>query len=151
MLRVKLSKEFKEEMILFQMDHLRQASLAVCQLAVSRLAKALFDDGLKDKEWHTKGNVANCGLFGERRLRKNVILFMFKEQLGLGPNYYQLLTAIEPYGRSRIQCLLRMLPHKKTVLCLYSMRFALYKAPLFPNQAEKVQEVIDERIPPKEL
>ena len=143
MLRVKLSKEFKEEMILFQMGHLRQASLVVCQSTVSHLEKALFDDGLEDKEWRIKGNVANCGLFGEHQLRKNVILFMFKEKLGLGPNYYQLLTAIEPYGRSHIQCLLRMLPHEKMVLCLYSMRFSLYKAPLFPNQAKKIQEIID--------
>ena len=122
-------------MILFQMGHLRQASLVVCQLAVSRLAKALFDNGLKDEEWSTKGNVASCVLFGECQLRKSVILFMFKEQLGLGPNYYHLLTAIEPYGGSRIQCLLKMLPHEKMVLRLYSMRFSLYKAPLFPSQA----------------
>ena len=66
MSRVKLSKEFEEEMILFQMGHLRQASLVVCQLAVNRLAKALFDDGLKDEEWRTKRNVVSCGLFGER-------------------------------------------------------------------------------------
>ena len=65
MSRVKLSKEFEEQMILFQMGHLRQASLVVCQPAVSHLAKALFDDGLEDKEWRTKGNVTNCGLFGE--------------------------------------------------------------------------------------
>ena len=130
-------------MVLLQMGHLRQASLVVCQSAVNHLAKALFYDGLKHKEWRTKGNVASCGLFGERQLRKNVILFMFKEQLGLDPNYCQLLTVIEPYGLSRIQCLLRMLPHEKMVLCLYSMRFALYKAPLFPSQAKKVQEIID--------
>ena len=79
MSRVKLSKEFEEEMILFQMGHLRQASLVVCQSVVSRLAKTLFDNRLKDEEWSTKGNVANCGLFGERQLRNNVILFMFKE------------------------------------------------------------------------
>ena len=71
---VKLNKEFEEEMILLQTNHLRQASLAVCQSVVNHLAKALFDDGLKDKEWRTKGNVVSCGLFGERQLRKNVIL-----------------------------------------------------------------------------
>ena len=136
-------------MILLQMDHLRQASLVVCQSIVNRLGKALFDDGLKDKEWHKKGNVVSCGLFGECQLRKNVILFMFKEQLGLGPKYYQLLTSIEPYGH--IQCLLRLLPHEKKVLRLWSIRFSLYKAPLFPNQAEKFQEIIDRRIPPEEL
>ena len=118
MSRVKLSKEFEEEMILLRTDHLRQASLVVCQLVVNCLAKALSDDGLEDEYWHTKGNVVSCGLFGERQLRKNFILFMLKEQLGLGPKYYQLLTSIEPYGRSRIQCLLRLLPHEKMVLCL---------------------------------
>ena len=79
MSRVKLSKEFEEEMILLQMDHLRQASLVVCQSVVNHLAKALFDDKLKDKEWRTKGNVVSCGLFRESQLRKNIILFMFKE------------------------------------------------------------------------
>ena len=147
MLRVKLSEEFEEEMILLQMDHLRQTNLVVCQLAVDRLKKVLFDDGLKDKEWHTKGNVANCNLNWERRLRNNVILFMFKEQLGLSPKYYQLLTAIEPYGCSCIQCLLRMLLHEKMVLCLYSMRFFFYKDPLFPNQAKKIQDIINQRTP----
>ena len=48
------------------MDHLRQASLVVCQLAVDHLAKALIDDGLKEEEWPSKWNVASCGLFGER-------------------------------------------------------------------------------------
>ena len=76
---------------------------------------------------------------------------MFKEQLGLDPKYHQLLTAIEPYGCICIQCLLRMLPHEKMVLCLYSMRFSLYKAPLFPSQAEKIQDIIDQRIPLEEL
>ena len=76
---------------------------------------------------------------------------MFKEQLGIGPKYYQLLTSIEPYGRSHIQCLLRFLPHEKMVLRLWSMRFALYKLPLFPSQVEKVQEIIVQMIPPKEL
>ena len=118
MSRVKLSKEFEKDMILLQVEHLRQTSLIVCQSVVNRLAKALFDDGLKDEEWQTNKNVASCGLYEERRLRKNVILFMFKEQLGIGPKYYQLLTSIEPYGRSRIQCLLRFLPHVKMVLCL---------------------------------
>ena len=100
------------------MDHLRQTSLIVCQSVVNRLAKALFDDGLEDKEWRTKWNIVNCGLFGEHQLRKNVILFMIKEQLGLGSKYYQLLTSIESCGRSRIQCLLRLLPHEKMVLRL---------------------------------
>ena len=125
MSRVKLSKEFEEDMILLQVEHLRQASLVVCQSVVNRLARALFDDGLKDEEWQTNGNVANCGLYEEQQLRKNVILFMFKEQLGIGPKYYQLLTSIEAYGRSCFQCLLRFLPHEKMVLHLWSMRFAL--------------------------
>ena len=50
MLRVKLSEELKKDMIQLQMEHLRQPSLAVCQLTVDHLAKALFDDELKDQE-----------------------------------------------------------------------------------------------------
>ena len=66
MSKVKLSKEFEEDMILLQVEHLRQASLVVRQSVVNRLAKALFDDGLKDKEWQTNGNVASCGLYKEQ-------------------------------------------------------------------------------------
>ena len=44
-----------------------------------------------------------------------------------------------------------LVPHEKMVLRLWSMRFSLYKAPLFPSQTKKVQEIIDQRIPPKEL
>ena len=44
MSRVKLSKEFEEDMILLQVKHLRQASLVVCQSMVNCLAKALFDE-----------------------------------------------------------------------------------------------------------
>ena len=105
----------------------------------------------KTKSGIQKGMLSIVEYLESVNFKKNVILFMFKEQLGLGPKYYQLLTSIEPYGRSHIQCLLRLLPHEKMVLRLWSMRFALFKAPLFLNQAEKVQEIIDQRIPLKEL
>ena len=63
---------------------------------------------------------------------------MFKEQLGLGPEYYQIIALIEPNGRSRIQYLPRMLPHEKIVLKLYCMKMNFYEGPIFPSQVEKM-------------
>ena len=53
MSKLKFSKEFEEQMIQLQMDHLRLASLKVCQSVIDHLAKALFDDGLEDRQWST--------------------------------------------------------------------------------------------------
>ena len=78
------------------MHHLRLATLEFFQSAIDRLAKALFDDGLEDKHWSTNQEVTRCKLFGACQMKKNVILCMFKEQLGLGPNYYQIIALIEP-------------------------------------------------------
>ena len=80
------------------MDHLRHASLKVCKSAVDHLARALFDDGLEDLQWSNKGDVTRCRFFGERQMKKNFILRMFKEQLGLGPDYCLLIALIEPCG-----------------------------------------------------
>ena len=84
MSKLKFSKEFEKQMIQLQMDHLRLASLEVCQSAI---AKALFDNGLEDRQWSTNREVTRCRLFGACQMKKNVILCMFKEQLGLGPKY----------------------------------------------------------------
>ena len=59
---------------------------------------------------------------------------MFKEQLDIGPKYYQVSALIEPNGQYRIQCLTRMLPHEKMVLKLYCMKMNFFKGPIFPNQ-----------------
>ena len=80
MSKLKFSQEFEEQMIQLQVDHLRQASLEVCQSsAMDRLARALFDDRLEDRQWSTRQEVTRCRLFGASQMRKNVILCMFKE------------------------------------------------------------------------
>ena len=88
MAKARLSEEFVEYMFQFQMEHLKQASLEVRQSTVDRLSKALFDDGMGDREWPTRREITRCVLIGERRIRKNAILCMVEEQLGLGPKYY---------------------------------------------------------------
>ena len=80
------------------MDHLRLANLEVCQSAIDCLAKALFEDGLEDRQWSTSQEVTRYKLFGACQMKKNVILCMFKEHLGLGPKYYQIIALIEPNG-----------------------------------------------------
>ena len=121
MAKARLSDEFVEYMFQFQMEHLKQANLEVRQSTVDRLAKALFDDGMGDQEWPTKQEITRCVLFGERRIRKNAILCMVKEQLGL-------IIAMDMHAMARIQCLIRMLPHEKFVPELDILR-----SPLFAN------------------
>ena len=147
MSKIKFSKEFEEQMIQLQMDHLRLANLEVCQLAIDCLA--LFDNGLEDRQWSTNWEVTRYRLFGACQMKKNVILCMFKEWLGLGPKYYQIIALIEPNGWSCIQCLTRMLPHDKMVLKLYCMKMNFFKGPIFPNQ-EKIRAIYDWEIPLEE-
>ena len=71
-------------------------------------------------------------------MKKNAILCMFKEQLGLASKYYLLIALINYSGMARIQCLLRMLPSKKMVPELYFMRGPLCRGPTFPSQKEKI-------------
>ena len=97
MSKLKFSKEFEEQIIMFQMDHLRLANLEVCQLAIDCLEKALFGDGYEDKKWSTNWEVTRCRLFGICQMKKSVILCMLKEHLGLGPKYYQIIALVEPY------------------------------------------------------
>ena len=134
-------------MIQIQMDHLRLANLEVCQLEIDCLAKALFDNGFEEKQWSTNKEVTRCKLFGVCQMNKNVILCMFKEQLGLGPKYYQIIALIEPYGRSHIQCLTRMLPHEKMVLKLYCMKLNFFKGPILSSQVEKIRAIHNWEIP----
>ena len=133
------------------MDHLKQANLNVRQATVDRMAKALFNDGMGDKEWPTRREITRCVLFGERQIWKNAILCMFKEQLGLGPKYYQFMAAMDVFGMSRIQCLMRMLPHEKMVSKVDILRSPLYRKPAFPNQAKKIQAIARWKIPLEEL
>ena len=132
------------------MEHLKQASLEVRQSTVDRLAKALFDDGMGDREWPTKQEITRCVLFGERRIWKNAILCMVKEQLGLGPKYYQFIATMDIHAMARIQCLIRMLPHEKFVPKLDILRSPLCKLAL-PSQAKKIQAIANREIPLEEL
>ena len=68
MAKARLSEEFVEDVFQFEMEHLKQASLEVRQSTVDRLAKALFDDGMGDREWPTKQEITRCVLFGEHRI-----------------------------------------------------------------------------------
>ena len=133
------------------MEHLKQASLEVCQAVVDRLASILFDDGLGHIQWITRNNVTRCRLFGAAQMGKNAILCMFKEQLDLGPKYYLLIALMRHSGKAYIQCLLRMLPSEKMVPELYFMRDPLRREPTFPSQREKILAIADRHIPREEL
>ena len=80
---------------------------------------------------------------------------MVKEQLGLGPKYYQFIAAMDIHAMARIQCLIRMLPHKKFVPKLDILRSPLCRQlcrqPALPSQAKKIQAIASRKIPLEEL
>ena len=76
---------------------------------------------------------------------------MFKEQLGLGWKYYQFMAAMDVFGMTRIQCLMRMLPHEKMVPQLDILRSPLRRKLAFPNQDKKIQAIARREIPLEEL
>ena len=147
MAKAKLSKEFVEYMFQFQMDHLKQANLEVRQSTIDRLAKALFDVRLGDKQWPTKQKVTRCILFGASQIWKNTILCIFKEKLGLGTKYYHIIAHRDVLSMTRIQCLIRMLPHKKMVFELDLKRDPLHCDLTFSSQTKKVQAIAKQEIP----
>ena len=142
-----------ERMIQFLLDHLNQIDLEICQAIVDWLVKSLFGNPLsnaKRKLWTTDGSITQCTLYGKQSLRKNVIIAMFKERIGLGPDYYEVMTYMLPPFINRFYCLLRMIPPEKIVL--YPKR----PAPLicnrltFPDQISTIQKISIRTIPDKD-
>ena len=76
---------------------------------------------------------------------------MVKEQLGLGPKYYQFIAAMDIHAMARIQCLIRMLSHEKFVPKLDILRSPLCKQLALPSQAKKIQAIASLKIPLEEL
>ena len=77
---------------------------------------------IMDNQW------AQCTLYGKQSLRKNVTIAMFKERIGMGPDYYKVITYMLPLFINRFYYLLRMIPAKKIVL------YPKMPAPLICNQ-----------------
>ena len=145
-----VSEESTERMIQFLLDHLSQTNLEICQATVDWLIKSLFGKRLSNgqrKLWTTDGSITQCTLYGKQSLRKNVIIAMFKERIGLGPDYYEVMTYMLPPFINRFYCLLRMIPPEKIVL--YPKR----PAPLicnrltFPDQISTIQKISVRTIP----
>ena len=86
-----MSEKAEKEMVALQMDHLSQTNLEVRQVVIEHLTQELFGEEASERVWHTQGQVTQCILFGAQTIRKNVILAMFKERLGMGPKYYHFL------------------------------------------------------------
>ena len=137
---------FKEEMIRFQLEHLRFASLEVCQGAIDCLAEGLFED--PERIWVTRGVITQCIFFGPQTIRKNVILAMFKEKLRMGPKYYNIFVPYYPNYPTCIFLLTRFLPSHKFVLFPFlSLRAITLK---FPRRIPMAIEMIKRRIPPED-
>ena len=129
-------------MIQLLLDHFNQTSLEIRQATIDWLIKILFGDRHSNgrrKLWTTKGSITQCTLYGKQSLCKNVIIAMFKERIGLGPNYYKVMTYMLPPFINRFYCLLRMIPPEKIVL--YPKRPAplICNCLTFPGQISTIQ------------
>ena len=90
-----VSEKSTEETIQVLLDHLSQIDLVIRQAAVNWLTKNLFGNWHshgRRKLWTIKGSIIQCTLYGKQSLCKNVIIAMFKERIGLGPDYYKFMT-----------------------------------------------------------
>ena len=141
-----------EKMIPFLLDHLNQTNLGICQATIDWLVESLFGNRLSNarrKLWTTDGTITQCTLYGKQSMCKNVIIAMFKERIGLGLDYYKVMTYMLPPFINHFYCLLRMIPPEKIVL--YPKR----PAPLicnqltFPNQISTIQKISVRTIPDK--
>ena len=137
---------FEEEMVNFQLERLKFASLEVYQGAIDCLAEGLFKD--PDQMWVTRGLITQCVLFGPQTIRKNVLLAMFREKLDMGPKYYNIFVPYYPNYPSCIFCLAQFLPSNKFVLFPFlSLRAITLK---FPRKSLMAREMIEQRIPPED-
>ena len=137
-----LDDDHAEEMVKFQLEHLRFASLDVRQMAIDRLIDGLFED--RDQVWVTRGVITQCILFRPQTIWKNVILTMFKEKLRMGPKYYNFFVPFYPNYPGRIFCLTRFLPSSKFVLFPYLSLCALTLK--FPKLIPMAQAMVERRI-----
>ena len=106
-------------MIQFLLDHLSQIDLEICWAFVNWLTESLFGNQHSPKQrklWKIDGSITQCTLYEKQALCKNVIISMFKERIGLGPDYYEVMTYMLPPFINCFYCLLRMIPPKKIVL-----------------------------------
>ena len=137
---------FEEEMIRFQLEHLRFASLEVRQGAIDCLAEGLLKD--LDRICVTRGVITQCVLFGPQTIRKNVILAMFKEKLRMGPKYYNIFVHYYPNYPTRIFLLTRFLHSHKFVLFPFLSLSAITLK--FPRRIPMAIEMIEQRISPED-
>ena len=115
-----------KEIIQLLFDHLNQSNLKIHQAIVEQLTKILFgnqNSREQRKLWTTQGSITQCTLYGKQSLQKNVIIAMFKERIGLGHGYYEVMTYMLSPFINQFFCLLRMIPSEKIVL--YPKRPAL--------------------------
>ena len=86
MQNIKLSEEFKNQMIQLQLNHLSQNNLEIRQDAIDHLIEKLFGpkiSGNRKMVYITQESIISCTLVGGCHLQYNAILEMFKEQISM--------------------------------------------------------------------
>ena len=85
-------------MISFAMGHLEHAKLEVRSATPDRIIEIYFPRDGWDQTylWQTKEDVMRVTLWGKEHLKKNVIIAMVREKLGLGPKTYWIVNSRSP-------------------------------------------------------
>ena len=98
----------------------------------------------------TQGSITQCTLYGKKSLQKNVIISMFKERIGLGLDYYKVMTYMLLPFINQFYYLLRMIPPEK--ILLYPKRAAplICNHLTFPNKILTIHRISTRIIPDKD-
>ena len=135
-------------------DHLSQTSLEIWQATIDWLIKSLFRNQHSNgqrKLWTFEGSITQCTLYGKQSLCKNVIIAMFKERIGLGPDYYKVMTyMLLPFFINRFYCLLRIIPLEKIVLYPKRLVPLICNHLTFPRQISRIRRILTRTIPNKD-
>ena len=114
---VRTTEELAFEVVI---QNLERASRADRVAAVKRVAAKYFpatsQHRLYQNMWPTRDKVTQVGLWGDENLKNNLMVAMFKEKLGLGPNHYQIVRTMAKRFEKKLFCITRLLPWEKFCL-----------------------------------
>ena len=99
------------------------------------------------KLWKIQGSITQCTLYGKQSFWKNVIIAMFKERIGLGPDYYKVMTYMLPPFINRFFSLLRMIPPEKIVLYPKRTTPLICNCLTFLGQSSTIRRISTRTIP----
>ena len=142
-----------EGMIQFLIDHLSQIDLEIRRAIENWRTKSLFGNCHSPEQrklWTTDESITQCTLYGKQALCKNVIIAMFKERIGLGPDYNEVMTCMLPPFINCFYYLLRMIPPQNILLYPWRAAPLICNHLTFPRQILTICGISARTIPDKD-